>query len=87
MKTEYQKPYLAVESFQLNAAIAGSCAGLTTLSHGLDTCTLNDGIGVDQSGTTFFGAKCQDDVVNTDNTDAFCYQNFTTKLNDQFVDS
>lgn len=40
MKREYKKPYLLVESFQLNAAIAGSCTTLggITINYGEDNC-------------------------------------------------
>lgn len=58
MKKEYVKPYLALESFQLVAALAGSCSGegQTQLGQSIDTCTLVD------FGDTLFGAACEDNV-------------------------
>ena len=44
MKKEYVKPYLAVESFQLDASVAGGCA--TKLGH-------------DEKGCTFLTARDQ----------------------------
>lgn len=81
MRMEYQKPYLAVESFQLNAAIAGACSapGMMALGHSPNTCTLQDEKG-DKYGTlTFFGAACDTaggiDIVNNDTPDKdYCYQ-------------
>ncbi len=56
MKKEYVKPYLALESFQLVAALAGSCSGegQFTLNQGIDNCKLAD--------DTLFGAACEDNV-------------------------
>lgn len=91
MKLEYQKPYLAVESFQLNAAIAGSCAGKTILAHSVDDCTFQDAVGP-TPGVTYFGAKCASepgglDIVNTNNGDSICYQSFADIVGASFVDS
>lgn len=67
MKKEYTKPYLALESFQLVAALAGSCGneGQHPLNHGIDTCDR-----VDQ-GDYLFGAACEDNVHNNPEE---CYQ-------------
>ena len=56
MKKEYVKPYLALESFQLVAALAGSCSdsGYSTLNSSIDSCILSD--------DTLFGASCEDSV-------------------------
>ncbi len=75
MKTEYQKPYLAVESFQLNAAIAGACrdSGAVPLNHGLNDCSPAE----EAPGIQLFGAACEIDIVNDDNPDGTCYQGLT----------
>ena len=71
MKREYQKPYLAMESFQLNAAIAASCSseGKTPINYGVDSCG-NGYFGV------YFGSSCEVDVTNPggDENDELCYQ-------------
>lgn len=56
MKKEYVKPYLALESFQLVAALAGSCtdANKAPLNHGIDSCILDD--------NTLFGIACKESV-------------------------
>ena len=69
MKREYMKPYLAVESFQLDAAIAGSCTGKMVLAHSVDDCTLVDNKGINW-GNDNFGASCGIDIVAPDT----CYQ-------------
>ena len=44
MKREYRKPYLAMESFQLNAAIAASCSSdnKQPIHYGENTCIVGD---------------------------------------------
>ena len=76
MKKNYSKPYLAVESFQLDAAIASSCSanGKFPLGHGMDTCTSFE----EAPGLGYFGLACDkggNDVVNpgSDNNDTICY--------------
>lgn len=83
MKRKYMKPYLAVESFQLNAAIAGACSGKIALNHQKDTCTLNDE--PNDYGDYIFGKACDFDIVSPDNADGACYQVFNA--NDQFLTS
>lgn len=83
MKREYFKPYLAVESFQLNAAIAGACSGLITLNHKIDACTLDDETNDPMS--PIFGAPCDLNVVQSDNPDGVCVQAF--QMTDQFLTS
>ena len=53
MKREYRKPYLAVESFQLDAAVASGCAqeSKITLNQGLDNCVPDYGY--------LFGGACE----------------------------
>ena len=43
MKKEYSKPFLALESFQLDAAIAASCSsqGYLPLNHFIGSCSDN----------------------------------------------
>lgn len=90
MKKEYKKPFLAVESFQLDAAIAGTCSnvGKFPLNHGIDSCTLADGD--NDIGDVFFGRACADDIVNNNvntNDDEFCYQALNITLGGLYVTS
>lgn len=91
MKREYQKPYLAVESFQLNAAIAGACAGKDNiLSHRVNTCTMRDEDGEKDSNAVFFGTNCQFTTVPIGgNNGEYCYQNFkeAATISANYVDS
>ena len=68
MKKEYVKPYLAFESFQLVAALAGSCN--IKLNHSIHGCDS----GVDGGG--WFGRDCGDNIFEYDNVteDGVCYQ-------------
>lgn len=62
MKRAYSKPFLAVESFQLNAAIAGSCSNDTPINHYATSC----GYGVIEEGEYwyYFGENnCELDVT------------------------
>lgn len=79
MKREYAKPSLAIESFQLDAAIAGTCAqsGAMLLNLKLESCTLNDEF--DQAGNLtdygdlLFGANvCAQDYHTVAD---YCYHN------------
>lgn len=89
MKKEYIKPYLAVESFQLDAAIAGACGGenMMALNHQVNTCTLADE--TNDYGLIYFGAACGTaggmDIVTPDNSDGACYQVFNAS--EQFLTS
>ena len=69
MKKEYVKPYLAFESFQLVAALAGGCsdAGKVPLGHSIDTCTLKE-----EDQNVWFGTLCE---VNVHDYPEWCYQN------------
>lgn len=75
MKMKYNKPYLAVESFQLNAAIAGSCAGENKLqlNYNLDNCNLDDDKGTDY-GIQVFGGGCFTSVQTNDK--GGCYNQY-----------
>ena len=73
MKKTYKKPYIAVESFQLDAAIAASCSatGKQAINHTLETnCTALEEVGV-----AYFGPGCDPQIVNGDGTgnDTHCY--------------
>lgn len=72
MKKPYQKPYLAVESFQLDAAIATSCNQQNTvkMNHDLDACNF---LNVSASFTQF-GTACPTNVLLVrDANNYFCY--------------
>ncbi len=70
MKRPYQKPYLGVESFQLNAAIAQSCSAqnFTPIHHYADACTFDN-------GQYFNLFNCQVDLTGpgNDGNDTICY--------------
>lgn len=77
MKRTYSKPYLLVESFQLDAAIAASCSynGLKPLNHDINSCQSGDASG--EVYIQYVGAACDLDIVNNiggDENDKFCYQ-------------
>lgn len=67
MKKEYVKPYLALESFQLVAALAGSCneGYAKPLNQSMDECNL------EEWGEFMFGAGCDDNVLQGEDN---CYQ-------------
>ena len=82
MKKEYEKPYIMVESFQLNAAIAASCSsgGKIPINYGVSNCTdMGDG----EPNAGYFGGACEDEggtdvsshpaVGGGDGNDGFCY--------------
>ena len=70
MKKAYTKPLIAMESFQLNAAIAASCSsqGYQPIDFNEETCSYD----------IYFGTSCLEDVtggnnVYGDNNDELCY--------------
>ncbi len=73
MKKEYSTPYLIVESFQLDTAIANcSSEGGIAINKSLDDCMMDD-------GSYYFASYCSDnggsDVTNpNDDNDKICYQ-------------
>lgn len=73
MKKIYSKPYLAVESFQLDAAIASACStdNKETLNHGIDTCVSNTGYFGDACGNSGFIDVT--DFEGGDTNDTLCY--------------
>lgn len=71
MKKEYVKPYLALESFQLVAALAGSCQN--AINHSIDECNGNEeDLGV------FFGNSCDIHAIidGKYTEDGVCYHGF-----------
>ena len=70
MKREYKKPVLAVESFQLDAAIAASCSSQNyiPIHYGEDNCTFDN-------GQFFNSTNCQFDLTGPDGdgNDTECY--------------
>ncbi len=76
MKRKYSKPYLFVESFQLNAAIATSCSsqGKQPIHFGENTCIVGDDS--DEQAIEYLGNACAMDIINNvsgDDNDEFCY--------------
>lgn len=78
MKKTYTKPYIVVESFQLDAAIAASCSseGKLALNHGMDICTSIE----EAPGLAFFGLPCEAggghnviDPSDGDSNNTICY--------------
>lgn len=69
MKKEYVKPYLALESFQLVAALAGSCSGdgQIPLNQSISGCNAWD-----DYDDPLFGSGCQH---NAEANPKLCYQN------------
>ena len=89
MKKTYSKPYIAVESFQLDAAIAGSCSSYGKISLGFyqDSCA-------DESGPGYFGDACGRDPNGTDVTapgadanDRLCYHGPVPGVFDMYMNS
>lgn len=91
MKKEYVKPFLAVESFQLDAAIAASCSQLNrvTLGYTENTCTLVE----EMPDLGYFGAACAKEPSGVDVTlnpgsdvnDGFCYHGPIMDLTTMFM--
>ena len=89
MKKTYVKPYLAVETFQLDAAIASSCssAGRIPLGFYQETCA-------DEGGAGYFGDACGKDPNGTDVTapgadsnDRICYHGPIDGVFDMYMNS
>lgn len=56
MKKEYVKPYLAVESFQLDASVAGVCP--SDLNHSLSDCSFVQASKAGMSLDIYYGPAC-----------------------------
>jgi hypothetical protein len=89
MKKIYTKPYIAVESFQLDAAIAASCSSLGKIPLGFyqETCA-------DESGPGYFGDACGSAFNGTDVTapgadanDRLCYHGPIEGVHDMYMNS
>jgi hypothetical protein len=81
MKKDYKKPYLLIESFQLNAAVAGSCAaqGGITINYGENRCGFD--VGVDNQFQFFNAFNCDMDLTGPeDGYDTICYHGPTLGL-------
>lgn len=88
MKKAYVKPYIAVESFQLDAAIASSCSseGKLALHFYLNTCDAE--AENEAPGLHYFGDVCIHDVqVEGDGNDLICYHGPTTSAFDVAMNS
>lgn len=73
MKRKYEKPYMTVESFQLDAAVAQGCTPGLTINYSEDTCGLGDGSQDEKMFQFFNWANCAFDLSYTDGNDAVCY--------------
>lgn len=73
MKRAYKKPSIAVESFQLNATIAGACAdgGGLPLNHGMSTCV--DDKYSDALDNGYFNMSRACNVFQVDSPSDYCY--------------
>ena len=83
MKRAYQKPYLAIELFQLSAAFAASCSSSqkVPLNMYISTCYKDS---YDGEEITYVGNACPDDILSSgidtepthqgDDNDQYCYQ-------------
>ena len=75
MKKKYEKPDLLVESFQLDAAIAGSCSGEGYIAIGHWEKTCGDGTSSSYRFYAFSNDTCEVDVAGADEDgdDYLCY--------------
>ena len=96
MKKTYTKPYLVVESFQLDAAIAASCSPTKgSLGYSVNTCTLSDEKGTYAPTLHVLGLACgsvgEVDIVNpkpgSDENDGYCYHGPTHDVAEMFMNS
>ena len=75
MKKKYEKPIFIVESFQLDASIAGSCSGdgQVSINHGENDC--GRGVGIDYPFQYINYNNCEVDLTGPegDNNDTTCY--------------
>lgn len=60
MKKEYAKPYLAIESFQLDASIAGGSCQIN-LNALMDTCSFVQAAEVQTNLDIYYGPACSRD--------------------------
>ena len=86
MKKTYTKPYIAVESFQLDAAIAASCSseGKTALNYVIATCKDY----TDYAELGYFGNSCTHNVaLEGDGNDFICYHTQMVDADTVFMNS
>lgn len=86
MKKEYKKPVVAVESFQLDASIAGACKDKKAhvINHYQSTCTVDK----DEEGyigQSFFGSA-NGSCEKLDDT-FYCYQGPTNDISAMYLES
>ena len=83
MKKVYKKPVVIVESFQLNAAIAGSCSDGTPINHYQDTCGYGEPMEDGFKFHYFVEFTCDVDVTlyTGDDNDQPCYHGPTHNIN------
>ena len=90
MKKAYTKPLIAMESFQLNAAIAGACKekdAVEVLNHYQSSCTL-----LEENGEAFFGSACASEGVDVTvpgwtDEGGFCYHGPIADLSAIYLES
>ena len=73
MKKEYKKPLIAVESFQLDAAVAASCSsqGFVPIGYGETRCGFDE---ITDGYYQFFSdIQCELDLTQADGSDTLCY--------------
>lgn len=75
MKKKYVKPFVLIESFQLDAAIAGSCSSGTPINHYEDSCGFGAPSEPGFNFEYFAGDACVFDVTldGDDDNSTNCY--------------
>ena len=69
-KKKYAKPYLIIEAFQLDTAVA-SCSGDggVAINYSLDQCDLEDTM----PGFSWFGSACENSILDAQEGNTSCY--------------
>ena len=69
-KKKYAKPYLIIEAFQLDTAVA-SCSGDggVAINYSFDQCDLED----EMPGLTLFGPACENNILDQQEGNTSCY--------------
>lgn len=80
MKKMYEKPYIAVESFQLDAAIAQGCSQefIGKVNSDENSCGYGSGASEEKTFMFFNWQNCAVDVTYADGNDAVCYHGPTS---------
>lgn len=89
MKKAYTKPYIAVESFQLDAAIASACSttGATPIHYGESSCGYDE---ISSGYWEYFNLNnCEVDLTGPgdDGSDTICYHGPMLSFNQMFIAS